>query len=108
MFPVGGFRTAGLVVSERLPSTAAAATTTATTAPATTTATAATGALLRLVDVDRAAAELTPAQLGDGLAGLLVAAHLDEREAARPTGLPIRHHLGVGDRAVRAEDFSEL
>ena len=40
--------------------------------------------------------------------GLLIGAHLDEREAARPTGLPIRHHLGVRDRAELAEDFLQL
>src|SRR3990170_1110222 len=52
-------------------------------------------ALLRLTDVDLPAADLAAVQLRDGLAGLARRAHLDEAEAARPSG------LAVGDDARR-------
>src|SRR5262249_31089515 len=93
-----------------LPATsAAAATTTATPATeTTTTAAAAARPLLGLVDRQRPAAELAAVQLVNGLLGLLVAAHLDEREAAGPAGLAVRHHLGIRDGAVLAEHLAQL
>src|SRR6185503_17162487 len=77
-------------------------------AAATATAAAAARPLLGLIDGQRPAAELATVQLVDGLLGVLLAAHLDEREAAGPAGLAVHHHLGLGDGAALAEHFAQL
>src|SRR5712692_987986 len=64
-------------------------------APATSTA--ATGVSLgsraRLIDVDRAAIHLNAVELFNGLRRC-VRVHFDESEAARATGVPVRHDRG--------------
>src|SRR5262245_27794283 len=103
-----------MAVGAELPATAAAAA--ATTAAATaaaeataaTAAAAATRALLRLVDVQRPAAQLAPVQLRDGLLGLLVGAHLDEGKAARAARLTVGDDLGVRDGAELPEGVAQL
>src|SRR4029079_13109683 len=72
------------------------------------TAAAAGRPLLGLVDVDGAPAKLAATQLLDGGLGLLVGAHLDEPETARPPGLSFHHYLGFRDRSDGAEDLPQL
>src|SRR5439155_17278147 len=70
---------------------------------------AAAGALLaglRLVDGQGTALELGAVQVADGLLGPF--GHLDEAEAARAAGLPVRDNLGTGDLAVLAEGFAKV
>ena len=46
--------------------------------------------------------QLVAVELGDGLAGVAAALHDDEGAAAR------RHHVDVGDAAVRPEQVRQL
>src|SRR5580765_616374 len=52
------------------------------------------GALARLADADVAALQLRVVQRRDGALGFLFRVHLDETEAARPTGHPVAHDRG--------------
>jgi hypothetical protein len=86
----------------------AAAATAAAAAAAAATATAAATAsairtLLRLVHDDGATIELTAVPGRDGLLGVCGAAHLDEREATRLSGVSVRDDLDLHDRSVLAE-----
>src|SRR6185295_3193281 len=92
----------------------AVAATTATTAVAAAGAVAATaararGALAGLADVDGTALDLAAAQLLGGGAGLGVAAHLDEGEAARPARVAIENDLHLHDvPAPLGKDLSQF
>ena len=87
---------------------AATAATTAAATEATATTAAAAPAILRLFHGNLAALNVAAVQLLDGLAGLVVRRHLDEPEAARPTGLTIGDDLGVRDSAEAGEQFTEI
>src|SRR5438309_6040637 len=63
-------------------------------AAATPAASAAARALARLADVQLAALQLVAVQLGDRPLGLARRAHLDEAEAARPSGGAVGDHRG--------------
>src|SRR5437899_10670428 len=63
-------------------------------AAATPAASAAACALARLADVQLAALQLVAVQLGDRPLGLARRAHLDEAEAARPSGAAVGDHRG--------------
>src|SRR5213595_859635 len=66
-------------------------------APATAEPAAAAGALARLADVQGPALELFAVQLLDGLLRLARRAHLDEAEAAGPSGVAVRDDGRRGD-----------
>src|SRR5207244_1488967 len=81
-----------------VPAAATAAAEAAAWAPAATTTPAASAAaaraLTRLADVQLAALQLVAVQLGDRPLGLARRAHLDEAEAARPSGGAVGDHRG--------------
>src|SRR5262245_39053168 len=75
-------------------------------ASATIAAAAAAAALLtlfRLVDAQVAAIEVATVHLGDRATRFFVAAHADEREAARAAGLAVEHELDLGHVADLTE-----
>src|SRR6185369_11917714 len=89
--------------------TAAAATAAAAAAVATTAATT-TGAGLALLgnaDAERTTFEVRTVELGDRFLSVCVAAHGDEREAARTARLAVNHQLGLGHFAGLAERAQE-
>ena len=59
----------------------------------------------RFVDHQRAAVHLELVEFVDGLLRAFVGGHLDEREAARPAGRLIAHHVHVGHVTGAAEQF---
>jgi hypothetical protein len=63
---------------------------------------------MSLADRDSSTADLAAIELPDGFSGLLVRAHLDERESTGSAGLSVRHHLGVGYCARLAEELAQL
>src|SRR5207247_7556702 len=87
-----------------LPAAAARAAATAAGAAAVA-ATAAGG--LGLLDHDRPAVEVRAVQAADRLLGLLGRRHLNEPEAARPAGLPIRHDARGLDGAGAGKGFAQ-
>src|SRR5690606_8104176 len=54
-------------------------------------------ALFGLVDPQPAAVEFEAVHRLDGLARVVLARHVDERETARATGFPVHHQLDAGD-----------
>ena len=62
----------------------------------------------RLVDDERPAVHLLLMELGDGLLGFFVRAHLDEREASRTACRHVAHHADGVHLAGPAEQFREL
>src|SRR6185369_10604399 len=84
---------------------ATAATATAETAP--TAATTAAAGSLRLLDLDRASVQVGAVEPADGLFRFLGRRHLDEAEAARAAGIPVRHHTGRFDGARSRECFPQ-
>src|SRR4029079_7788382 len=72
-------------------------------------AAAARGALARFADVDRAPLDLATRQRLNRLRCLVVAAHLDEREAAGSPGVAIHDDLHLDDvAAVLGEHLAQL
>src|SRR5437773_1542009 len=61
----------------------------------------------RLLDQDRPAVEVRAVQAADGLLGVLGRRHLDEPEATRPAGLPIRHDARGFDGAGAGEGLTQ-
>jgi hypothetical protein len=89
--------------------TAAATTVPAVSSPAA--ATAAPGALClgpRLVDVDRAAADLRSIQRSDRFLAIFVARHFYETKAARASGIAIRHNAHAVDLTVPFKNLSKF
>src|SRR5262249_4005001 len=91
------------------PAAAAAATATeAARPPATAAASTTARPLAGLADVQLPALELAAVQLGDRALGLLLGAHLDEPEAARPARAAIRDHGGPLARPGLGEERLEV
>jgi hypothetical protein len=96
--------------------TASAAATTAATATAATAAAAVTtaapgtwSALARFADVDGSSLDFPTRQRLNHLRRLVIASHLDEGEAARPTSVPIHHDLHFDDiPAIFGEYLAQL
>src|SRR5205085_374084 len=63
-------------------------------------------ARLGFVDGQRPTLEASAIEVGDGL--IAAFRHLDEPEAARTAGFPIRHNLRGRDRTVLAKHFAEV
>src|SRR6185295_18366387 len=91
-----------LEVAAAEPATAAART------PATAAATGTRCALVGLADVDLTATEIPAVQLGDGLAGLVRRAHLDESEAPRAAAVAVADDGRRLDGSSRREERLEL
>src|SRR5438128_2001970 len=87
------------------PPAAAAATRAAAVAPAAVAAAALRG--LGDLDLDLATIDILTVEARDGLLGVLLARHLHEAEAPRPTGVAVGHHAGRFDAAVGSEDFAQ-
>src|SRR5207253_10071859 len=87
-----------------------AAATTAAAAPAPAESAAAATRLLwpRLVDRQRSPAEALFVELGDRILRILIGRHFHEREAARPAGLAIPHHVHGRDVAGFRKERREI
>src|SRR5262245_20118448 len=89
--------------------TIAAATAAATAAVPSAESAAAGRALFGLVDGQGPTSEVAAVQIADGAIGVLRAAHFDEAESARATGVAIGHELDLGDRApALGEEIADL
>src|SRR5262249_31793069 len=62
---------------------------------------------LRALDLNGPAVDRRAVELADRLLGVFRRRHLDETEAARATGVAVRHHRGRLDVAGRGEDFAQ-
>ncbi len=87
--------------------TTAAATTTTVTTAATTTTTSAGLAFLRDAHAERTAFEVRTVELGNRFLSVGIAAHRDERKAARTARLAVNHQLGFSDFTGLAERAQE-
>ena len=65
-------------------------------------------ALLGLLDGNLASLDVTPIELLDRLAGLVLGRHLDEAESTRATGFPVSHDLRVRDGAEPGEQVAQV
>jgi len=61
---------------------------------------------LRFINRQCAAADFGSIQRSDSLIGFTGIGHFDERETARPTGIPIRHKANLVDRTMWLEKIA--
>jgi hypothetical protein len=61
---------------------------------------------LRFINGQCAAAEFGAIQRSDSFIGFTGIGHFDERETARPAGIPIRHKANLVDRTMWLENIA--